>query len=368
MSTPKYIELLNQRRMKGSERSLLSFDASYSDFWSNDYLGFGKMPMSVVLRSGSGSRLISGNSQEIEKLESMFADFFQAECGLFFNSGYDANLGLFSCLPQKGETVIYDEYAHASIRDGLRLTFAQSFGFKHNDLNDLRKKLSLAAGTTYVVVESIYSMDGDLAPLKEILDLCDEFNALLIVDEAHAGGIYGPNGSGKCVELELHNQIFARIITFGKAFGAHGAVVLTSHDVRQFLINFARSFIYTTALPEGLIQHAYTQVVRLDGVEKRAQLFATIRQFRNRFVHTISDPSSPIQVMTFRDAQTCQKTAEKLQLNGFAVKAILPPTVPENAPRLRFCLHAFNTDDEIERLFQLLKPELAEFESVETEN
>ena len=354
MSAPNYIKLLEQRKAKGGERSLLSFDDSYSDFWSNDYLGLGKIPQSIRIASGSGSRLISGNSETIEATEAKLATFFKAESALFFNSGYDANLGLFSALPQKGDTVIYDELVHASIRDGIRLSFARNFGFRHNDLSDLRAKLEVVQGTVFVAVESIYSMDGDLAPLEALVALCEEHQAHLIVDEAHAGGIYGEKGEGRCVELHLENQVFARVITFGKAFGAHGAIVLGSSELRHFLINFSRSFIFTTALPEAFIAHVWEQVSNPENQLKREQLQQNIQFFRKQIPNELSAPTSPIQVLLFEDTATCKRLAEFLQQHKIAVKAILAPTVPENAPRLRFCLHAFNIEGEINRVVQLL--------------
>lgn len=354
MSTPKFIQLLHERKSKGGERSLLSFDNTYIDFWSNDYLGLGKQATSIQMVSGSGSRLISGNSAEIERVEVKFAQHFKAESALFFNSGYDANLGLLASLPQKGDTVIYDELVHASIRDGLRLSHAKSFSFKHNDLSELEKKLKLGTGSIYVAVESIYSMDGDFAPLKALVLLCKQYAAYLIVDEAHAGGIYGSKGEGICVELGLETEVFARIITFGKAFGAHGAVVLGSNQLRDFLINFARSFIYTTALPEALIKHAWDQVQKASNTSLRNQLRQNITLFRELVPIVISDKTSPIQVLLFEDTKKCKQLAEHLQLQKIAVKAILAPTVPENAPRLRFCIHAFNTKEELQRLAALL--------------
>lgn len=354
MSTPKFIQLLEDRKSKGSERSLLSFDTNYRDFWSNDYLGLGKDLTSITLKAGSGSRLISGNTDLIESVESNLTSHFESEAALFFNSGYDANLGLFSSVPQKGDTVLYDELVHASIRDGIRLSHAKAYGFKHNDLEDLAKKLKLATGICYVVVESIYSMDGDLAPLLDMLALCKACNALMIVDEAHAGGVYGPKGTGKCVELGIHRDVFARIVTFGKAFGAHGAIVLGSKVLRHYLINFARSFIFTTALPEAFILHVWEQVQRAASNDLNKRLQSNIALFRSRIEIELSHASSPIQVLVYDDTNTCKKIAERLQAEQFAVKAILAPTVPENAPRLRFCLHAFNTPEEIIALTSIL--------------
>ena len=166
-----------------------------------------------------------------------------ADAGLIFNSGYDANLGLFSALPQRGETIIADELIHASIIDGARLSYANRYTFRHNDLQSLEDKLKQAKGNCYVVIESVYSMDGDTPPIAEILTLTEQYEANLIVDEAHAVGLYGFG----LIDQQFQDRVFARIVTFGKALGCHGAIVLGSNLLREYLINFARSFIYTTA-------------------------------------------------------------------------------------------------------------------------
>ncbi len=351
---PKFLQLLQQRIEKGSERSLLSFDDGMIDFWSNDYLGLGKTASEVLLKSGSGSRLISGNSKRIEEVEVFLANHFGSEAALIFNSGYDANLGFFSAVPQKGDTIIYDELIHASVRDGMRLSFAKSFSFQHNDLESLEKRLKGVEGTVFVAVESIYSMDGDFAPLKAIFDLCERYNALLVVDEAHAGGVFGTNGTGLCQEVGIAEKIFARLFTFGKGFGAHGAAILCNSELRKFLINFARSFIYTTALPEAFYKHIKTQVVLAKDDYSREKLERNIAHFRSRYASEVSDSRSPIQIVEFDDLQKCKLKAQELWNAGFAVKAILPPTVPENGQRLRICMHAFNTKEEVEKLLDVL--------------
>ncbi|WP_300664871.1 8-amino-7-oxononanoate synthase [Fluviicola sp.] len=335
-------------------RSLLSFDGLI-DFWSNDYLGLARIPHQIEILGSTGSRLISGNSKAVEAVEKQMAAHFQSEAALIFNSGYDANLGLFSSLPQKGDTIIYDELVHASVRDGIRLSFANAFSFRHNDVQDLEKKLQKAEGSVFVAVESLYSMDGDLAPLKEISRLCKAYGALLIVDEAHSGGVFGENGLGLCQELGISEDVFIRLFTFGKAYGTHGATVCCSEEVRQYLINFARSFIYTTALPESFYQHMMRQVELSNNESLREQLQQNITSFSDKINSTISSTRSPIQIMEFSELETCKAKAAELQQAGFAVKAILPPTVPTGSQRLRICIHAFNTKDEIDRLTDLLK-------------
>ncbi len=349
-----YLKLLQQRIEKGSERSLLSFGEGMIDFWSNDYLGLGRIASEVSLKSGSGSRLISGNSKKIEEVELFLADHFGSESALIFNSGYDANLGFFSSVPQKGDTILYDELIHASVRDGIRLSFAKAFSFEHNNLESLEKRLKNAEGTIFVAIESIYSMDGDLAPLKAISDLCERYKTLLVVDEAHAGGVFGKNGAGLCEEFDISGKVFARLLTFGKGFGAHGAVILCDEELRKFLINFARSFIYTTALPEAFYEHIQSQLKKAGNDELRNQLQQNIAYFRNLISESKSDSRSPVQVVAFENPADCKRKACEMQQAGFAVKAILPPTVPENGQRLRICLHAFNTKAEIDQLLSIL--------------
>ena len=255
----QYIKDKIQFRKENDSFRVFKLNEGIVDFCSNDYLGFAKdkqfaieahqllMQQELRVNGNSGARTITGTSKEILSLESTLAKHHLAESALLYNSGYTANVGLFSSLPYRGDTIIYDELIHASIRDGMQLSKAKSFSFLHNDLASLEKKLSLATGRIYVVVESIYSMDGDTAPLKSIAELCSQYDAALIVDEAHSNGIYGKDGAGLVVELGLEKTVFARVITFGKAFGCHGAAVLGSQDLIAFLINFSRSFIYTTA-------------------------------------------------------------------------------------------------------------------------
>ncbi|WP_343636083.1 8-amino-7-oxononanoate synthase [Fluviicola sp.] len=350
----KFQHHLQDRIEKGSLRSLLSFD-NHADFWSNDYLGLAQRAHTIEITGSTGSRLISGNSKTIEDSESRIAAHFQSEAALVFNSGYDANVGLFSSLPQKGDTILYDELVHASVRDGIRLSFANSFSFRHNDAADLEKKLKKATGTIFVAVESLYSMDGDIAPLVEINRLCTAYKALLIVDEAHSGGVFGKEGKGLCNELGISDSVFIRLFTFGKAYGAHGAAVCCPEEVRQFLINFARSFIYTTALPEAMYLHIVHQIEQSKNPALREKLQKNIAHFTQSIQSTLSASNSPIQVLEFSDLEVCKQKADQLQQAGFAVKAILPPTVPAGSQRLRICIHAFNTEPEIDHLIGFLK-------------
>lgn len=354
---PKFLQLLENRKDSGSYRSLSLFQ-DFVDFYSNDYLGLSRRPSPFALRpslGSTGSRLISGNSFEAETCENFLASFFQAEAALVFNSGYDANIGLFSSVPQKGDTVIYDTLIHASIRDGIRLSHAKSYSFAHNDLHDLEKKFKISEGTVFVTVESLYSMDGDICPIDAMIELCEKYNAFLIVDEAHAAGVLGEKGKG----LTYNKQVFARIITFGKGYGFHGAAVLGSEDLKNYLINFARSFIYTTALPMQDYVLIQQQIESSLDNQPRVQLQANIDFFRSKLNYQgVSAANSPIQIIEVPGVKNALSLAKRLQGNNFAVKAILSPTVAEGQERIRICIHAFNTKAEIEKLTEILLPSL----------
>lgn len=349
---------LEQRKANGTFRSLLSGQSGV-DFWSNDYLGYAQIIPSVDFETGgsTGSRLISGNDSYTEQTERELADFFKGEAALLFNSGYDANLGMLSCLPQKNDIVIYDEHIHASMRDGIRLSFAKSYGFQHNSLTDLEKKLQIEPGENgvrFVCIESLYSMGGDMSPLVRIIELCEQYNAYLLLDEAHSGGVYGESGEGIAVTLECEHRIFARIITFGKAFGAHGSVIVGSGELREYLINYSRSFIYTTALPQSAVAAIRQSIRRDEFHESRRQLFHNIRYFRDlctqKGITTLSEVNSPIQMIYIGDSVATIEKANRLRTHGFLVKAIVTPTVKQGEEAIRICIHAFNTEREINEL------------------
>lgn len=349
------------------------------DFSSNDYLGFSRNEIiftkahqylidnKLISNGATGSRLISGNNRLYEDTESFIADFHEAEAALIFNSGYDANIGLFSCVPQKNDVILYDEYIHASIRDGIRLSVAKSYKFRHNDLEDLfglSKKFKTSDNAVYVVTESVFSMDGDSPDLVKMIEACNENNCLLVVDEAHALGIFGKKGEGLVQHLALHEDVFARIVTFGKGLGCHGAAILGAANLKQYLINFARSFIYTTGLPPhsvATILSAY-QYLAAHNIEQN-KLYNNIGFFKKQLIEKKLDrffiPSdSAIQCAVISDINSVKNIASILNNSGFAVKAILSPTVPQGKERLRFCLHSYNTHADIENVLSVLKTNL----------
>ncbi len=353
----RLLNKLLKRKEEGTLRSLSSFEGMI-DFFSNDYLGLAKEKSKTNYSHGAtGSRLISGTSPVILKAEKDIADFFKEESALFFNSGYDANIGFFSAIPQRGDTIVYDELIHASVRDGIRLSFAQHSSFKHNDVDDLENKIIKSKGTVYVAIESLYSMDGDLSPLRQIYQICEKHNAYLIVDEAHSCGVFGEVGRGFVDALNLQGEIFARLVTFGKAYGSHGAVILGTKELTQFLSNFSRSFIYTTALPDTTIYRNLEMVTRKDIHQRQLDLQNNLKYFRDNFQHEglISEVNSPIQIIQLGNIDLTTRFASKMQENNIAVKPIFSPTVQKGKERLRLCIHSFNTEKELNLLIGLLK-------------
>lgn len=375
-SAEKYLEeALNKRKETGSLRSLKILH-DLVDFCSNDYLGFSttgelharilefnqKQPK-LIEEGSTGSRLISGNSAVAVSLEDLIASFHNAEAALLFNSGYDANVGLFSSVPKRGDTIFYDELVHASIRDGIRLSYAKAYSFRHNDISHLEELLKLAKGTIYIAVESVYSMDGDIAPLKELVDLCEKNQANLVVDEAHATGVFGPLGAGCVSDLMLEKKVFARVHTYGKAMGTHGAAVVGSKTLHDFLVNFARSFIYSTALPyHSLIAIRCAYALLSESEESQKSLHKNIKLFRKLAGKienlTLQESRSAIQCMLYPGNENVVKLATSIQKKGFDVRPIMSPTVPAGKERLRICIHSFNEEDEIKNLVDELKVRL----------
>lgn len=360
---------LQLRKEQNALRTLEINQGNLIDFCSNDYLGFAqnntlkaafleKTKASQAPNGPAASRLISGHYKAHEQLENKIADFHTSASALLFNSGYDANLGLFSCVPQKGDTIIYDQLAHASIRDGIRMSNARSYSFKHNDIASLTQKLTAAKGNIFVAVEAVYSMDGDQAPLNEIANICKKYGALLIVDEAHSIGLYGKYGAGLCDALKISSDCFARVITYGKAMGTHGAAILGSIQLKQYLINFSRPFIYTTAMDHSSIfkiDLAYDYLIKSE--DEQIALQQGIKQFKSLLKESalqLIASESPIQCVLIPGNNAVKQKSSMLRQAGFHCKAILSPTVPEGMERIRISLHAFNKTEDIEKLCSYL--------------
>lgn len=375
----KLLKKLEQRVEENSFREL-PFTRSSVDFSSNDYLGLSReiwigertreMLNSSGLKNGAtGSRLLSGNHQLYETLETQLTNFYNCDAALVFNSGYDANLGFFGSVPQRGDVIFYDELAHASIRDGIQLSNAKAYKFEHNNLVDLQAKIKLLVKAewktldtaVYVVTESVFSMDGDSPDLKAFAFFCHENGCHLIVDEAHASGIFG-NAKGMCVAQEITKMVFARIITFGKALGCHGAAILGNTRLKEYLVNFARSFIYTTALPPHTVASiiaAYEFLNSKNGNAFQDNLLENIAYFKQELIErglqdSFIESNSAIQCMKVKGNQNVKNISRALKAKGYDVKAILSPTVPKGEERLRFCLHSYNTKEEIKDVIRIL--------------
>lgn len=342
------------------------------DFWSNDYLGLASLvpkkrqtAIDENHKSGAtGSRLISGDADSCHALEYMIANYHGFAAALVFNSGYTANLGLLSAVLKRGDVLLYDELMHASCRDGIRLGQAKAYKFKHNQLEE---RIEQAAGEVgeghqlFVLTEGRFSMDGDLAPLQQMAELCENFDAHLIVDEAHSCGLEGPAGAGLVAQLGLQEQVFACVVTYGKAFGSHGAAVLGSTALREYLINTCRPFIYTTgpapAQWEGIAE-AYEKLAAVHA-KTYPTLQARIAQFITGMATktgevTMGETNSPIQIVHLPGNEEVMEAELACKEAGLLVKGIRSPTVPIGQERLRICIHAFNTPAEIEELVQLL--------------
>lgn len=357
---------LEEQRARGLIRQTRVVPDNWKDFTSNDYLGLARsdelrnfirefLANYPESRNGSGgSRLLSGNSTLAEELERYVAAISGAACGLLFSSGYMANVGVLSCLPQRGDTVLYDEHAHASLKDGIRLSLANRYSFRHNDVDDLERKLTKSKGTVFIVVESVYSMDGDLCPLADLVATAQRHRAVIILDEAHGTGVFGEDGGGLATSLSLEKQIPVRILTFGKAMGVHGACVCCSEPVRNYLVNFSRPFIYTTAMPDHSLAAIRCSFQFLqEHRELRNALTKKIDMFRQHCTFD-TDSATAIQPVIVGGNDETRAAAANLQSKGYDVRPVLSPTVRVGTERLRICLHVYNRDEDIVRLAEEL--------------
>ncbi|KAI0075998.1 PLP-dependent transferase [Panus rudis PR-1116 ss-1] len=395
-------------------------DSGLIDFHTNDYLSLStsqdlrdrflaKLQTSPNILGSGGSRLLV-NGEAHSSLEARLAKFFNAPTALLFNSGFDANVGFFSCIPQPGDVVVYDEYIHASVHDGIRSSRVKSstYSFEHNSLNALgallvqlikdRPELCQGKQSLFIAVESLYSMDGTIAPLTQIVEMVETLfpkgNGYVVVDEAHATGIYGPQGKGLVALLGLERRVLARLCTFGKALAGSGAVVLTTEVIRDYMLNYARSLIYTTSL-------SYANIISVDcsfdllenGTAKK--LASRLLEHSTYFVFALRDllhlHSIPLHILSLpthlqystgsssSPSSSSSLTTPPLSLTpslSTLPSPIIPlltssprplshflritkhmnarpitwPTVPKGKERVRVCLHAGNTREEVEGL------------------
>lgn len=355
---------LHALRNQGRYRSLRA--PAGIDFTSNDYLGYGKRftNESSLPISGMASRLLRGHHPIWDDVESALATWHGAEAALMMSSGYAANEGLLATVIEPGDWVATDELNHACILDGLRLVRPRKFAFRHNDLNHLEDGLRAEVERNrdgrerFVVTESLFSMDGDRSDLLAVVELTEKYGAHLIVDEAHATGCYGEHGSG-CVDAAgLRRRVLATVHTGGKALGVHGAYIVGSHVLKEWLVNRCRHLIFSTALPPAIGAWWLAMLARAPSdAESRAKLHANNARFRNRLLTSgVRAVGTEFVVpVILGDDEHAVAVATQLQTRGFDVRAIRPPTVPAGTARLRISIHADHTPAEIDELASTLR-------------
>ncbi len=357
MSSPSPLAPLSRRlaALDGRSRRRVLATRTGIDFASNDYLGLASDPAIAaaiadaaargVPAGAGGSRLLRGNAPEHEALEDKAARFFGAESALFFSSGFAANAALFATLPQPGDLIVADELIHASVHEGIRLTRASHVLAAHNDaaaIDDAitRWRTEGGSGTPWIAIESVYSMDGDIAPLADLVAVADRHGAVLIVDEAHGTGIMGPGGRGLAAPYEGRDNIIA-LHTCGKAMGAEGALVTGPAVVKDYLVNRARGFIFSTA-PSPLIAVAVSAAIdRIAEADDRRAALDTLRDYAGRMLCAplgLAAPVSPILPIILGTDRRAMAVAAALQEAGFDIRGIRPPTVPAGTARLRITL------------------------------
>ena len=377
---PKSLQQKLQQREEQNALRNLPVVNDLVDFASNDYIGFAKnetifhethqflLDKNIKVNGATGSRLLSGNHALYSETEDFISQFHQAETALIFNSGYDANIGFFGAVPQRNDVILYDELCHASIRDGIQMSNAKSYKFPHNDLEELEKLITKYQPTTdnrqpttdYIVTESVFSMDGDCPNVEPLTNLSEKYSAFLVVDEAHALGVFGQQGEGLVQSLGLEDKVFARIMTFGKGLGCHGSAILASQSLKSYLVNFARSFVYTTGLsPHSVatILQSYKHLTKEKEALQKLKLniiFFNQEKMRLGLKPLFVYSKSAIQCAIIPGNERVKNSATQLQQKGFDVRPILSPTVPEGQERLRFCLHSYNSESEITNVLELL--------------
>ncbi len=361
-----YLNILSQTSQK---RQL--HKCTGSSFSSNDYLGLANSPEilsaaqqaideTIPIGSG-GSRLLSGNHPQHEALETEAAIFFKAQSTLYFANGYAANMAVLSTLPQKGDVIFYDNLIHASSHDGMRLARCKAQLFIHNDVQDLKAKITAwraknPDGNIWIIFETYYSMDGDIAPIDALSDLASDYDAIMVIDEAHAFGVFGPDGRGLAAHLDgCDNAIILR--TCGKALGCEGALLCLPSIARDFLINRARQFIFSTA-PSPLIAYTVRIALRIIQTQpERRKALIELCDYAGKILSPLGaiTHGGPIIPIIIGDAKHTMDIASALQNSGFDVRGIRPPTVAEGSSRLRICISLNIDKTDIDALALMLR-------------
>ncbi len=357
------------RRVEGDQGPTLVVDGrEVINFSSNNYLGLANHPAlcvaakSAIDRYGCGSgasRLISGNMTLHEELERKIAEFKGTEAALVFNSGFQANTGIVSTLVGEGDAVFSDALNHASIIDGCRLSRAKMAVYGHLDMNRLEHELKQApsARRKLIVTETLFSMDGDEAPLADIVRLAERYGAMVMVDEAHATGVYEPNGAGLVAKLGLGEGVFAQMGTLGKALGGFGAYIAGSKALRDLLINRCRSFIFTTSLPPAVMAMAIAAIDLVGKEPGRRKILAynseRLRAGLRGLGYLLRDSGRQILPLMVGDASRCMELSQRLLERGVFAHGIRPPTVPPGTSRLRITVMATHTAEQINQALKI---------------
>jgi 8-amino-7-oxononanoate synthase len=359
------------RCVEGDQAPTLLIDGrEVINFSSNNYLGLANHPALreaakvAIDRYGCGSgasRLISGNMTLHEELESKIAQLKGTEAALVFNSGFQANTGIIPVLVGEGDVILSDALNHASIIDGCRLARATIVVYGHCDLNELERGLknSLPNCRRLIVTESLFSMDGDEAPLAEIVSLAERHGAMVMVDEAHATGVYEPNGAGIVAKLGLGERVLVQMGTLGKALGGFGAYVAGSKALRELLINRCRSFIFTTSLPPAVMAMSIAAIDLIQREPERRQALRNncqlLRGGLESLGYSLGTSRSQILPLMIGDATRCMKLSEDLLQRGIFAQGIRPPTVPAGTSRLRITLMATHTPAHVDKALKVFK-------------
>lgn len=362
-----YSQTLNELESL-SLRRFLKPTFSGINFIHNDYLGLCGHPEIVEAAinayqkwgaGSTGSRLLGGNSEIFEQAEADLASWKGSEAALIFNCGYLANVGIVTSFCDAQTTLFMDKFNHASIVDGYRQSKCKLVRFPHHDVDYLERALKKTSGKKVIYVESVYSMDGDLAPLFDYADLAEKYEALFIVDEAHGEGVFGPDGKGLVHEYHLEKRVDLVLGTFGKAYGCAGACVWGRRVLIDYLINKARSFIYSTALPPGVIASILKSVEIASREPWRREqallLAADFREKMNRNGWNTLKSASQIVPLIINSAEKCISVTEELSEKGIGVAAVREPTVPVGTARLRINFTASHKKDDLEMLVNALE-------------
>ncbi|MGC8924976.1 MAG: aminotransferase class I/II-fold pyridoxal phosphate-dependent enzyme [Calditerrivibrio sp.] len=371
----------NYRKLEnysGKDGKFINYDSKlYVNFSSNDYLGLSvdkeflsdfydnfKLDPNELGFSTASSRLLSGNNYIYGTLEKELSKFFEKDKTIVYNSGYHMNIGVLSALTDKKDLILSDKLNHASIVDGLRLSDAKHFRYKHLNYDELESYLNKFREqyeNVFIVTESLFSMDGDVADIKKLVDIKKRYNCFLYVDEAHSVGVYG-GGRGLSYEQGVLKDVDILAITFGKAFSSIGGAIITNEIFCELLTNFSRSLIFTTALPPVVLCWNFFVLKHMDKFQdRREKLFFISNYMRNCFLKNSFNTKGESYIIPYivGNSEATVKISNFLKSNGFIAPAIRPPTVPDGSSRIRFSLNSLISPEDIDNLVELLKKEVS---------